>query len=59
MKTPTHNTDGLAAHTAASRSRAVAPACAMPWYGNAEKRFVGFVSTDHTTRTRRPEGVPR
>ena len=58
MKITTHITAGPAALAAASRVRA-GSVCLMPWYGDVAKRFVGFVSDDHTTRTRRPEEVPR
>lgn len=57
MKTTTHLTAGPAASAAASRVRG-GSVCLMPWYGDV-KRFMGFVSADHITRTRRPEEVPR
>jgi hypothetical protein len=58
MKTSTHLTAGPAAPADASRVRG-GSLCPMPWYGGAAKPFVGFVSNDHITRTRRPEEVPR
>jgi hypothetical protein len=58
MKTTTQLTAGPAALADASRVRG-GSVCAMPWYGIAAKRFVGFASDGHTARTRRPEEVPR
>ena len=58
MKTTTQLTAGPAALAVASRVGG-GSACAMPWYGIDAKRFMGFVSNDHTTLARRPEEVPR